>query len=228
MVPVFILFNVTSDVATMLLALAYFVAANIILGALFGKKMFVILGIEKRLRKLRIHEKTFYISTSLEDSANASALDALATLINEEDKLAFCKKQVLYWQARIIALDFEAIVGHQMISSRSDSGGSGSKPKADAAAEATSDDRTSGKNTFDNGAHAHGKVHPSSDNLLAGRASGDWNHVHANTTYDSGFINYRQANRADDVFAGTKLDLTLYDQNNNPIEPTSLSHSRSK
>lgn len=219
-VPVFVLFDVTSDVAILLLALVYFLAATIILVALFGKTMFVLFGIEKRLHKLRIHEKKPHHSTSLEDSTNASSLEALATLINEEDKLTFCKRQVLYWQARIIDLDFTAIVGHRMISSRSDSGGSGGKPKGDPMVDATAEDHTSDKNSFDN--NAKGKLNAPVESFRVDRASSEWSSA---LSADRGAINtaYRQANRADDVFVGTKLDLTLYDQNNNLITPT-LSH----
>lgn len=103
--PVVFLLGVTHDVSSSIASIGFAVAALSSLTILFGQKVFRILGISQAIRK--IHTRVAGSKAAGNQSADdkGSEINDYAKLTTDEERFDYCRKQILEWQGRMLAVN---------------------------------------------------------------------------------------------------------------------------
>jgi hypothetical protein len=123
--PIVYLLGVTHDVSSSIASIAFAIAALASLGILFGQKVLRILNISQAIRKIHTKVAGSKTAAGATYAGVGSTADDYAKLTTDEERFDYCRRQILEWQGRMLAVNSDLSATDVSRSERVSSGGGG-------------------------------------------------------------------------------------------------------
>jgi hypothetical protein len=133
--PTVYLLGVTHDISSSIASIGFAIAALASVGILFGQKVLRILNISQAIRKIHTKVSRNKAAGDASYTYSGSQIDDYAKLTTDEERFDYCRKQILEWQGRMLAVNSDLSTTEVSKSERVSSGGGGNSTSLFAAGQ---------------------------------------------------------------------------------------------
>jgi hypothetical protein len=106
--PIVFLLGITHDISSAIASIGFAFAALLVLGILFGQKVAKLLNCSSAVRKIHDRMSGGNKGNGKYEDRNAHGpayLDEYTRLQTDEERFDYCRKQILEWQGRMLAVN---------------------------------------------------------------------------------------------------------------------------